>query len=125
MTPFWNRMATYGLCEPAPEGAVPPEALLEESERAVARADLDAVVAHDVYRLTRDELGDVLETFPVVKKRDIKAFGDYRTKLLILEAFDRRAGAAAGAGTQSTDGQTDSAVSSSTDPQPESVRGDG
>ncbi|MEC7523850.1 MAG: N-6 DNA methylase [Myxococcota bacterium] len=91
MTAFWNRMAALGLCEPAENETVPATALLVETERELARAHLDALVAHDVYGLTRKELGDVLETFPVVKKRDIKAHGDYRTKLLILNAFDRMA----------------------------------
>lgn len=88
MTPFWNRMAALGLCQPVPEGTVPPAALVDESARELARAELDALVAHDVYGLTRDELADVLETFPVVKKRDEKAYGEYRTKRVILEIYD-------------------------------------
>ena len=91
MTPFWNRMAAYGLCQAVPEGTIPAGALLDEAARALARAELDALVAREVYGLTRGELADVLETFPVVKKRDIKAFGEYRTKRLILGAFDELA----------------------------------
>lgn len=91
MTPFWNRMAALGLCQSVAPGTVPTEALLVEAERDLARAQLDAIVAHDVYGLTRQELSDVLETFPVVKKRDLKAHGEYRTKRLILEAFDAKA----------------------------------
>ncbi len=92
MTAFWNRMAAVGLCEPAENETIPATALLVETERDLARAHLDALVAHDVYGLSRNELSDVLETFPVVKKRDIKVHGEYRTKRLILEAFDTRAG---------------------------------
>ncbi|MCK6505655.1 SAM-dependent methyltransferase [Myxococcota bacterium] len=92
MTPFWNQMADLGFCQRVPEGTVPPDALLDEAARDVARAELDALVAHDVYGLTRAELADVLETFPVVKKRDIKAHQEYRTKRLVLEAFDRLGG---------------------------------
>lgn len=62
----------------------------DEAAREDARAELDAIVAHDVYGLTRAELSDVLETFPVVKKRDIKKHGSFRTKELILQKFDAR-----------------------------------
>jgi hypothetical protein len=89
MTAYWNAMAQHGLCPFVPAEAVPPDALLDEASLELARAELDAIVAHDVYGLTRTELSDVLETFPVVKKRDHKAHGEYRTKRLILEAFDR------------------------------------
>lgn len=94
MTPFWNRMAAHGLSVAVPEGTVPPNALVDESAREGARAELDALVAHAVYGLTRGELSDVLETFPVVKKRDIQTHGEYRTKRLILEIYDAMAEAA-------------------------------
>ena len=88
MSPFWNEMAVHGFCEQVPKGAVPANALLDESARDLARAQLDALVAREVYALTRVELEDVLETFPVVKKRDLKTHGEYRTKRLVLGAFD-------------------------------------
>jgi hypothetical protein len=88
MTPFWNRMAALGLCRPVPEGNVPPEALIDENDRELARAELDALVAHDVYGLTRVEFSAVLETFQVLKRREMKLHGEYRTKRSILEAFD-------------------------------------
>jgi hypothetical protein len=89
MTPFWNQMADLGFCQRVPDGTVPADALLNAGARDLARADLDALVARDVYGLTRAELADVLETFPVVKKRDIHGHGEYRTQRLVLEAFDR------------------------------------
>ena len=88
MCAYWNAMAQYGLCTPVPPGTVPPDALLDETARDAARAELDAIVALDVYGLGRSELSDILETFPVVKKRDIKLYGDFRTKLLILASYD-------------------------------------
>lgn len=88
MTGFWNAMAGTGLCATVAEGTVPESALLDEDARASARAEIDAVIAHDVYGLSREELSDVLESFPVLKKRDEKAYGDYRTKRLILDAYD-------------------------------------
>ena len=52
------------------------------------KAELDAIVAH-LYGLTRDELDYILETFPIVKRKDIGEFGEYKTKKLILEYYDK------------------------------------
>jgi hypothetical protein len=40
-----------------------------------------------LYGLTHDEADYVLETFPIVKKHDMKQFGRYRTKDLILQYY--------------------------------------
>jgi hypothetical protein len=67
--------------------------------RAVLRAELDAYFAR-LYGLTRDELRYILdpadvygagypsETFRVLKQREIKEFGEYRTARLVLGAWD-------------------------------------
>ena len=52
------------------------------------KAELDAIVAH-LYGLTRDELDYLLETFSIVKRKDIGKFGEYKTKKLILEYYDK------------------------------------
>lgn len=88
MTPFWNRMAALGLSEPVAENTVPASALVQPSGRSAVRAELDALVARQVFGLSRDELGAVMDAFPVVKRRDEKQFGAFRTKDLILAAFD-------------------------------------
>ena len=71
-----------------------------EDRRAILRAELDAWYAR-AYGLTRDELRYVLdpadvkgseypsETFRVLKEKEIKEFGEYRTRRLVLEAWDR------------------------------------
>ncbi len=68
--------------------------------RAHLRAELDAYYAQ-LYGLTRDELCYVLdpadvmgedypsETFRVLKKNELNEFGEYRTRRLVLEAWDR------------------------------------
>ena len=68
--------------------------------RAVLRAELDAYYAR-LYGLTRDELRYILdpsdvygddfpgETFRVLKDKDMREFGEYRTQRLVLEAWDR------------------------------------
>lgn len=73
------------------------------NRRALLRAELDAYYAK-LYGLTRDELRYILdpadvygpdfpsETFRVLKNNEIKQFGEYRTKRLVLEAWDRMFG---------------------------------
>ena len=69
-----------------------------EERRALAQAELDAVVAH-LYGLTTEDLryildpedvcgkGCINETFRVLKDREIREFGEYRTKRLTLAAW--------------------------------------
>ena len=52
-------------------------------ERRHLRARLDALYFH-LYGLSRDDAGYVLDTFPVVRRRDQAACGRYRTRDLIL-----------------------------------------
>lgn len=61
---------------------------LDADTNADLRAELDALMFH-VYGVSRDDAGYILETFPIVKRKDIAAHGEYRTKRLILEAYDR------------------------------------
>jgi hypothetical protein len=72
----------------------------DPERRALLRAELDAYYAW-LYGLTRDELRYVLdpkevmgedfpsETFRVLKAREIREHGEYRTRRLVLAAFDR------------------------------------
>ena len=54
-----------------------------DDERRHLRARLDALYFH-LYGLSRDDAGYVLDTFPIVRREDEKAFGHYRTRSLIL-----------------------------------------
>jgi len=60
----------------------------DEERRARIRAELDAIFAH-LYGLTRDEFAYILDTFPIVRRKDEERFGEYRTKRLCLEQYDR------------------------------------
>ncbi|PLL13936.1 restriction endonuclease [Tabrizicola sp. TH137] len=72
----------------------------DEDRRALLRADLDAFYAR-AYGLTRDELRYILdpadvkgpdypsETFRVLKEKEIRHHGEYRTRRLVLAAWDR------------------------------------
>lgn len=59
-------------------------------ERAKVRAELDAYYFH-LYGLTRDEVDYVMETFPIVKRKDEAEHGSFRTKELILAEYDKLA----------------------------------
>ena len=79
----------------------------DPERRHQLRAELDAFYAR-LYGLTRDELRYILEpadvmgsdypseTFRVLKNSEIKQFGEYRTRRLVLDAFDRLTAEATG-----------------------------
>jgi hypothetical protein len=65
-----------------------------EIDRMHIRAELDAAFFH-LYGIERDDVDYIMETFPIVKRKDIAAHGEYRTKRLILEIYDAMAEAEA------------------------------
>jgi hypothetical protein len=62
----------------------------DEQRRYQIRAELDAMFFH-LYGLERDDVEYVMDTFPIVRDRDVKAHGEYRTKRVILEIYDELA----------------------------------
>lgn len=62
----------------------------DSERRALLRADLDAGFLH-IYGLDREEAEHVLDSFFVVRKYEERDFGEFRTKRLVLEAYDRMA----------------------------------
>jgi hypothetical protein len=106
-----NKAATGGHEWKPPEWAeieldgIPlPPFKWDEERRAVLRAELDALYAK-LYGLSFDELRYILdpsdvygpefpgETFRVLKTKEIKKYGEYRTRRLVLEAWERMGGA--------------------------------
>lgn len=102
-----NKAATGGhewappdWCEIDLEGCPLPPFKWDENRRAVLKAELDAIYAK-LYGLTTDELRYILdpqdvygpdfpgETFRVLKEKEIRNYGEYRTKRLVLEAWER------------------------------------
>lgn len=60
----------------------------DTGDRAQLRAEIDAYVAH-LYGLSRDDFAYILDTFPVLKNKEKKAFGEFMSKRKCLEEFDR------------------------------------
>lgn len=56
------------------------------SQRSQLRYDLDAAFFH-LYGISRDDAAYILDTFPIVKRRDEDKWGIYRTKDTILEIY--------------------------------------
>ncbi|TXH28365.1 MAG: SAM-dependent DNA methyltransferase [Mycobacterium sp.] len=67
--------------------------VVDVDERSRIRAELDAYFFH-LYGLDRDDVDYVMETFPIVKRKDEAQHGTFRTKELILAAYDDLAAAA-------------------------------
>jgi hypothetical protein len=65
----------------------------DEDRRFQMRAELDAAFFH-LYGIDRDDVDYILETFPIVKRKDEQRYGSFRTKELILELYDAMAEAA-------------------------------
>jgi len=63
----------------------------DEERRFLLRCELDAAYFH-LYDIARDDVTYIMDTFPIVRDRDEKAYdGDYRTKRVILEIYDEMA----------------------------------
>ena len=65
----------------------------DPARRFLLRCELDAAFFH-LYGLSRGDTDYVMDTFPIVRKNDEKAHGEYRTKRVILEIYDAMAEAA-------------------------------
>ena len=90
------------LREECPEEYSLPEepVIWDEEQRAVWQAELDAIFAH-LYGLSTEDLryildpedvcgkGCINETFRVLKERELRELGEYRTKRLVMEAWNR------------------------------------
>lgn len=59
----------------------------DEVRRFLLRCELDATYFH-LYGIEREDVDYILETFPIVKRKDEKQFGEYRMKRVILQMYD-------------------------------------
>jgi hypothetical protein len=62
----------------------------DDDRRFLIRCELDAAFFH-LYGIGRDDMDYIMDTFPIVKRRDEEVHGDYRTKRTILEIYDAMA----------------------------------
>ena len=62
--------------------------------RDIIRAELDAAFFH-LFGISREEVVYIMDEFPIVRRKDEAKHGEYRTKRMILEIYDRMAEAVA------------------------------
>jgi hypothetical protein len=55
--------------------------------RFLIRCELDALYFH-LYGISREDAAYILDTFPIVRRKDEAEHGEYRTKRVILEIYD-------------------------------------
>ena len=58
-----------------------------EERRFLLHCELDAAYFH-LYGIARDDVDNIRETFPIVKRKDEAKRGEYRTKRVIVEIYD-------------------------------------
>ena len=96
---LWEEMSEEQRAELPQLGAQQPW-VYNPKRRAVLQAELDAIFAH-LYGLNTEDLvyildpedicgkGCINETFRVLKDNEIRQYGEYRTKRLVLEAWNK------------------------------------
>lgn len=96
---LWEEMSEEQRAELPQLGAQQPWVYNSE-RRAVLQAELDAIFAH-LYGLNTEDLvyildpedicgkGCINETFRVLKDNEIRQYGEYRTKRLVLDAWNK------------------------------------
>jgi hypothetical protein len=64
-----------------------PPFVWDEARRCLLRCELDALYFH-LYGISRDDAAYILDTFPIVRRKDEQQHGEYRTRCVILEMYD-------------------------------------
>ena len=59
-----------------------------EERRFLIRSELDAAYFH-LYGIDRNDVDYIMETFTIVKRKDVAKYGFYRTKEVILDIYDK------------------------------------
>ena len=68
-------------------GEAKPPFIWDEEDRRLRIARLDALSMH-LCGLSKDDAAYILDTFPIVREQDEAAFGEYRTKTLVLDYME-------------------------------------
>ncbi|MCL4250296.1 MAG: DUF559 domain-containing protein [Anaerolineae bacterium] len=60
----------------------------EDERRFLMRCELDALYFH-LYQISHDDVDHIMDTFPIVKRKDETSHGEYLTRRVILEMYDQ------------------------------------
>lgn len=77
-------------CFASAVGRSTPPFRWDEGRRFLLRCELDALYFY-LYGIARDDADYILGAFLIVRRKDEAAYGEYRTKRLILEIYDAMA----------------------------------
>lgn len=69
----------------------------DPERRFQLRCELDALFFR-LYGIDRADAAYIMDTFPIVARKDINRYGEYRTRRVILEVYDELAATATGVG---------------------------
>ena len=58
-----------------------------DERRALIRSELDALMFH-LYGINRADTAYIMDTFPIVRRKDKERYGEFRTKNLVLDRYD-------------------------------------
>ena len=92
MDDYWDARMPEGWVASAGTTGGTPVGVVDEDLRLELRAQIDAIVARDAFGLSADEMDFILDTFPIVRQREQAKYGEYRSKRLILEEYERTSG---------------------------------
>ncbi|MFH1943245.1 MAG: N-6 DNA methylase [bacterium] len=90
MKPFAEDVWAELYRDTSEQPSLPEPYLWDEQRRFLMRSELDAIYFH-LYGIDRDNVDYIMETFPIVKRKDEQKYGEYRTKRVILECYDAMA----------------------------------
>jgi hypothetical protein len=71
-----------------------PPYIWDPERRFQIQCEIDAAFFH-LYGISRDDTAYILDTFPVLARSDERAYGEYRTKRVVLDIYDAMSAAAA------------------------------
>lgn len=86
MSDAWNALADSGWVVPTSDQT--RQALVDERDRARIRAEVDVLVARDLYGLSLSQMSVMLDTFEVLARRETKRNGVFSTKELIMSLWE-------------------------------------
>ncbi|MFV2088270.1 Eco57I restriction-modification methylase domain-containing protein [Micromonospora sp. LOL_021] len=84
-------------------GDTNPPFIWNPGRQQVIRAEIDALF-FCIYAIPREEVEHILDSFPIIKKKDLETHGAFRTKSMILAEYDRMTATKSSATTTLTDG---------------------
>jgi hypothetical protein len=87
MVSYWNSMAERGWVEATSDTEI-PGAAIDPGLRERLRIEIEALVAYDMFGLTRPEFEIVIDSFEHLAASEVREHGEFRTRRLALEAFD-------------------------------------